>query len=93
MKLLFSIILLMGSAANAHGPVAEQAMKAVQNVTAQFLAQEKPEITKQFDSVSAAVTGDEKFVVKVSLKGGELFEYMCGLDTAVKPVKWGCKKI
>lgn len=92
MKSFFCALLFISSSAQAHGPIAEQASKAVQKVTALFLEKEKAAAHDKFESISATQVGDERFSVKISLKEGALLEYECGLDTAAKPVKWGCKK-
>lgn len=92
MIFLLSAIFALTNPVHAHGPVAEQASKAIQKTTVLFLGQEKPETHAKFESISATLVGDEKFWVKISLKEGALLEYECGLDTSVKPVKWGCKK-
>ncbi len=93
MKRIILAITLLSSTTWAHGPVAEQASKAIQKVTAQFLAEEKPALQDKFQSVSSTRIGDERFSVKVHLKDqAQAIEYICGLDETVKPVKWGCKK-
>ncbi len=77
----------------AHGPVSQQAMVAVQRVQTQFEKDEAQDTRNSFSSISAQVSGEEQFVVTVVLKNGQPnLVYHCGLDTTVKPVKWGCKK-
>lgn len=77
------------SVAAAHGPVAEQAAKAVSKATELYLKNEKQ---NDFQSVTAELTGDEQFTVRIQTKTGPAANYWCGLDMEAKPVKWGCKE-
>lgn len=93
MRALILMAMFLGSnAAWAHGPVAEQASKALTRVTTQFLADESKETHEAFEAASVKLIGYERFSVEMSLKGGGKRTYTCGLDETVKPVKWGCKK-
>lgn len=78
--------------AQAHGPVPKQASFAVNKVAEQFLKEESKENIGKFAGISAKVAGDEIFEVQVTLKGGSKLDYRCGLDTEMKPPKWGCRK-
>ncbi len=82
------LFVTFASTAYAHGPVAEQAAKAVTKATELFL-QSAP--TGDFQSVSAQLTGEEQFTVRILLKDKPAQDYWCGLDTKSKPAKWGCK--
>lgn len=92
MKSVMIFALLLAAPAWAHGPVAEQASKALTRVTTQFLADESKETQDAFESATVKLIGYERFAVEMGLKGGGKRAYTCGLDETVKPVKWGCKK-
>ncbi len=78
-------------AARAHGPVAQQAAKAVELSTKLFLSGEPAANHDLFESLVVTKVGDERFLVRIALKGRkETPTYACGLDETAKPVKWGC---
>jgi hypothetical protein len=81
----------VAASANAHGPAADQAAKAVSKATALFLTGEPAATQAGFQAVSASVVGEESFLVRISTSKGVL-QYSCGLDIHTKPASWGCKK-
>lgn len=91
MRCFLVALLLIPSSTWAHGPVAQQASKAVEKSVALYL-QEANRDDDKFKSVSAVMIGDERFEVQIARQDAATVSYECGLDTKVKPVKWGCKK-
>ena len=91
MKNLFGLMFLVSLSAFAHGPLSEQAANAILEATTQFENAHPKEITKQLLSVSAVLTGHEKFDVVVALKDERKFPFVCVENEEVLPVVWECK--
>lgn len=90
MKAVFGL-LLFSSFALAHGPVAEQGSEAVRAATKMFLSSQPKEMTRQFQSVFADMTGHEQFKVVFTLKDGKEFTYACMENEISEPVVWECE--
>lgn len=91
--LVFAAVLpaLAPLTAFAHGAVPKQASDAIAQATEQFVASNPAEVRRRFLSVSATLTGHERFEVTISLKDGEArFVYDCRENEEVEPVKWEC---
>jgi len=87
-------LLVSSSFAFAHGPIAHQASEAVESASKVFLAAQPKEITKQFFSVNAEITGVEKFRVVITLQDKTTqFSFDCAENELVSPEVWECEAL
>ena len=94
MKKIILGLIVSGSFAFAHGPIAHQASEAVESASKVFLATQPKEVSKQFGSIFAEVSGIERFKVEITLSDKTTkFSYDCAENELVSPEVWECEAL